>query len=185
MKQISVIETVAPSELPVTLDKAKQYLRITHDNENELIRSFIEAAKDRWQKATNRTLCSRTLRETLEEFPADSIIELAYPPIVSIVSIKYTTGDVETTMDGSNYTLNTDKGIVIIDVIPSIDDDTYIEITYVAGSDAADIPEDYKISVLAEMQGMYENREQFVPENLELNTAIQRGLFGQKRIKFA
>ncbi len=58
-----------PSDLPVTLDAARQHLRIGHDGEDELVARLIAAATHRLEMAAGLALVARTLRRTLTCWP--------------------------------------------------------------------------------------------------------------------
>ena len=51
----------------VTLNEAKKYLRVDHDDDDTIIRKFIKAAE---------TLCEGTLRKPVEQLPINKVAAL-------------------------------------------------------------------------------------------------------------
>ena len=61
--------TELPSEEPVTLAEAKAHARILQADEDDLITSFIKAARLAVEKYTGRKLITQTLEAFMDEFP--------------------------------------------------------------------------------------------------------------------
>lgn len=97
---------VAPTEEPLTLAEAKLHLRVTSTNEDALITSLIQAARERCEDVTMRSLVTRTVDAYLDAWPESGVVNLPYPPVASIVSVKYTdsTGT-QNTMNALDYYL--------------------------------------------------------------------------------
>lgn len=92
----------APLEEPVTLAEAKLHVRETETGMDALILALISAARDHAERYTGRRLITQTWDWFLDSFPA--ALEVPYPPLASVTSIKYfdTTG-VEQTLAASGY----------------------------------------------------------------------------------
>lgn len=102
-----------PALEPLDLDEVKKQLRFSSTSEDTLIDGWISAARREFERQTSRTLLSTTRELWLECFPRESIIELPYPPLISVTSVKYDDSDgVEQTMDTDDYVV----------VAPSSDD---------------------------------------------------------------
>lgn len=71
----------------ITLNEAKQHLRVTHDAEDAYIQSLIEMSIERLEQATGKALRVRDEIITLDAFP--DIIELPFSPVISVVDIAY------------------------------------------------------------------------------------------------
>lgn len=82
---------ITPSERVVTLDQAKQHLRVDGDDDDALIVAFIDAATghidgpDGW---LGRAIGEQTLEAGLDCFIYDPIT-LPYPPVIAITGIVY------------------------------------------------------------------------------------------------
>lgn len=100
---------VPPSTEPLTVDEAKAHLRVTHAEEDLLIASYVEAARQRCETFQRRAYVTQTWELTLDEFPPGAIL-LPRPPIQSVESVKYTdeTGTVQT-LDERAYVVDTDS----------------------------------------------------------------------------
>lgn len=83
--------TVAPVNKPISLEEAKEHLRIVttdHDDYiNELILGFVDMAEG----YMNRAIVTQTLEYTLDSFPDEIILPRA--PVQSITSIQYVDTD--------------------------------------------------------------------------------------------
>lgn len=89
----------APTHEPVSLDEAKQHLRVDVSDEDALIQTLIEAAREHVETYTGRALITQTWDLKLDAFPCSgSVITLPKPPVTSITSISYvdTSGDSQT-----------------------------------------------------------------------------------------
>lgn len=106
---------VAPAEEPITLTEAKLHLRVTGTAEDTLITSLIQAARERCEDVTMRSLVTRTYDAYLDCWPECGSVMLPYPPAASIVSVKYTdsTGT-QGTMDSLDYYLAVARGQLVL-----------------------------------------------------------------------
>lgn len=100
-----VIVTVPPERV-VSVDVAKQHLRVDGDDDDFLIGAFIDAATahidgpDGW---LGRAIGVQTLEAGLDGFVCDPIT-LPYPPTLSVIGIVYDDIDgVERTLDPATY----------------------------------------------------------------------------------
>lgn len=72
-----------PTSYPVDLATAKNFLRVTIDNDDALIQTLIVAATGVVETFTGRSIATKTYRQSLDSFPyyTDSIVsQMAYPP---------------------------------------------------------------------------------------------------------
>ena len=148
--------TTQPEAEPVSLSEAKLHLRVSHDDEDDLIGSLISAARKWCEDYQGRSYVTRTITAKVDEF--GSSIDLPRPPIQSVTSVKYTDSDgTEITVDSDDYEVDTIGDKVISDEWP----DEQLEVAYVAGyGDAADVPDLFKAAIKLIVGHLYENREQ-------------------------
>ena len=69
--------------LPVTLDEAKNFLRVTISDDDALISTLISAATTACELFTRRSFCRKGFRQSLDSFPyfVDTVMsQMAYPP---------------------------------------------------------------------------------------------------------
>lgn len=93
----------APTLEPVDLDEAKAHCNVDVNDDDELIRGLIAAARQTVETHTRRALCEQTWDLKLDTFTdchyyEDGAIVLPFPPVSSITSITYldTSGDSQT-----------------------------------------------------------------------------------------
>ena len=92
----------APAVEPITLEEAKNHLKVDSTDDNTLINSLIKAARDLAEKETRRAFITQTWQMYLDSAPAE--IEIPKPPLQSVESIKVLDQDGnETTVDSSYY----------------------------------------------------------------------------------
>jgi uncharacterized phiE125 gp8 family phage protein len=91
----------APATEPVTLDEARQHLRLDALDDAEHLARVLAAARTWVEDATNLALINRTLDLSLDCWP--SVIRLPRAPVVSVTWIKYLDSD------GTQQTLATDQ----------------------------------------------------------------------------
>jgi len=167
----------APSVEPITLQQAKDHLRVDGDDDNDYIESLITAARERIEASLNRSLITTTWKVTLDRFPGgwwevwncgQEWIELPRPRLISVSSIVYTdTNGTSTTWSSSNYTVDTqsEPGRVMPAynaVWPTARDHiAVVTITYTAGYGAAAtaVPASIKHAMKLLVSHMYELRE--------------------------
>lgn len=93
----------SPEEKLVSLELAKQFLRIDHDDEDAILNVMIGAAEEVVAKLTNRAFGVGTWELVLDEFP-DEAIQLPIAPLLDVVGLYYfdNEGD-EQTVDTDDY----------------------------------------------------------------------------------
>lgn len=164
----------APTIEPITLKEAKEHLRVDLDDDDFLITALIETARLLIEKRTGRALITQTWQLILDEDTEE--IELPYPPLQSVSSVKYIKDDgTEATASSSLYDVDTSQnspGRIKLKngcSWPTHRDFASFIIEYVVGyGDAADdVPETLKQAILQTVAHLYENREsQEIPEGI-------------------
>lgn len=126
---LSYRELLAPAVEPVSLDQAKQHLRVDYDDDDGYIAALIIAARQLVEKITHRAIFNRKMLLTLDYFPWPGwgsttgstahnyfmhwyyrglTIRLPFPAAVSVESITYLANDGVTvnTIDPKSYTVD-------------------------------------------------------------------------------
>ena len=162
---MQLVQTVAPLVEPLTLDEAKDFLRVLDNDSDTLISSMISAVREHVQNVTNRQLEVATY-----ELYADSFISaLSKNPIKSIDKIEYMDANGDYLLLDSNlYYLYEDLEVGHIDYLqlvsapyPNIQDHKKaVKITFTCGYDK--VPEAIKAYMRVKISTLFENREEFV-----------------------
>ena len=104
----------APASEPLDLDTAKLFLRVGHDDEDELVESLITRARERVEELSGLALLTQTWEEAFEAFPCATSENpwggfiLRKPPLQSVTSITYIdTNGASQVLAGTEYTVNT------------------------------------------------------------------------------
>lgn len=98
------VQTEATTE-PITVTEAKAYIGIQSTEYDAALSGAIAAARKKVEQLAGRSLVARTLKLTLHDYE-DTYIELPYPVINSVTSVKTksSTGE-ETTYTSADYAL--------------------------------------------------------------------------------
>ncbi len=183
--------TVAPAELPVTLDEVKAHLRETKATEDADIMSKVRTVigqLDGPEGLLNRALITQTLEMTVNRFWGWPLV-LRLPPMVSVTSITYLD------VDGDSQTLATSEYRVLNAATPTAQGrielafgsswpstravEQAVTITYVAGYGARnDVPEYIRHLILVMVKMLFDEREPMTAANMVKSPALQ-GLWHQ------
>ena len=180
-----------PTTEPVSLSEAKEHSRITGTDEDELITTFIETAREYCEEYQNKAYITQTWDLSLDEFP-DSPYSLPKPPLQSISSIKYYDQDgTEYEFNASDYLVDTAsvKGRVSLAYGKSWPSVTLqpmngVIIQFIAGyGDAgSDVPKRIRNAIKMLVEQIYENREATdIKKHFEIPFAVH-ALLGLDRI---
>lgn len=159
---MNVIQTVAPTQEPITLDEAKLFMKVIEDDEDDLINVMIVASREYVENYTNRQLMSATF-----ELTNDSIYSgMALPknPVQSITKIEYMDleGNYQIMSEDDYYSyIENEITKLHIEAMPNYKQDKRaFKITFVSGY--LTIPSSIKTYMKMQVSTMYENREQYV-----------------------
>lgn len=86
---MTLIRTGEPGVEPVTLAELKQYLRLGHASEDELLGGLIRAARDDLERATGLALIEQGWRLVLDRAPANGIILLPKHPVRAVEAVTF------------------------------------------------------------------------------------------------
>jgi uncharacterized phiE125 gp8 family phage protein len=169
----------APTVEPISLTEAKEHLRISHSDEDNIISLYIRAARQYVEGPygyLGRALVTQTWDLILDEFP-DNEIKIPLPPLQAVSSVNYfdATGT-ELTVSTDDYYVDTasDPGwIVPVDSWPTgvLDAVNSVRIRFVAGypvtadsppSLTGNIPFNIRAGMLLLIGNLFENREENV-----------------------
>lgn len=167
-RQYGLVQTVAPTEEPITSTEAKAYLRQDETAEDTLVASLIVAARQLAETYTGRAFVTQTWKLTLWQFPCGpyGVIQVPRPPLQSVSGIAYTDNDGATqTVATSVYTADTTAHPGLI----SLKFGQYwpyarfqaaaVQVTFVAGYGAASaVPELLKTALRKQVVDWYEGR---------------------------
>jgi uncharacterized phiE125 gp8 family phage protein len=160
--------STAPTVEPVTVNEARDFLRIDFDDDEVLVGALITAAREYVEGYTERALVNQTWTVKMDDFWGDCVLELPYPPLSSVTSITYVDTDgASQTVATATYTVDTDSepGRIYLaygKTWPTARSErNAVTITFVAGYGAAAsaVPDRAKTAIKMLVGDMYENRE--------------------------
>lgn len=101
----------APTREPVSLDEARQHLRVDTHEDDAYIASLVTAAREACELATGQALPAQRLEYRVPNWPRSAsshwawpVLELPRPPIREIVSVTYeTTTGADQVVDPGDY----------------------------------------------------------------------------------
>lgn len=170
-----------PDEEPVSLSKAKSYLRIGHDGEDELVSSLIAGARATLETQAGLCLVRRTLRWSFAVWPrhlmARSGVRLPAGPASELVAVRSQAGEMETdltsrfVLDGQRLCLRQGSWL------PAMEAGARVEVDFVAGfGGAADVPEDLSLALLVMADAAYRrgSNDVVMPDAAETLIASRR-----------
>lgn len=173
---------VAPMAEPVSLQEAKDHLRVVRDAENDLILRQLRAAREMAETYSRRQFCEATWDGWLDNWPSEQIglrpdgrggyrggdIILPKAPLVSVTHVKYyDTDGVEQTFSATKYNVETADGepgritVAYGEEWPDVQlRPSAINIRWVAGyGEPADVPQVAKEAILLLLGARYAQRE--------------------------
>ena len=159
----------APTTTPISLAEAKSFLRIDSDfdDDNTYITSLINVATSVVEEFTRRRLITQTFNIFYDEFP--SYIDLQIGEVASVTHIKYyDESNALQTLAASNY--DVDTKIRPGRIYQSEDGDfpntferpNAVEVEFVVGASASDIPAPIIQAIYIIVGRYYENRQDVV-----------------------
>ncbi len=93
-----------PARLAVDLDRLKEALNVTHDEDDQRLYEIAESAIDSVQSFTGRQLITATYDYYLDRFPDGRDLPLPLAPLSSVTSVKYQDlNDAQQTFDSADY----------------------------------------------------------------------------------
>jgi uncharacterized phiE125 gp8 family phage protein len=161
-----------PASEPVSLAEAKNFLRVDHEAEDDLIGLFIAAAREAVEQMCGRALITRRVLETLDQWRLDGLgaALLEASPARAMHAVRLLDAEGETMIVASlGYRLDGQ------DAQPRLVFETSaplplraiggIEIEYDAGygADVASVPSKLRLAVLHVVAALYEAREGLTP----------------------
>lgn len=152
---------------PVTLQEVKNFLRVEHDVDNELILDMMRAARENAEHDTGLALLTQTIEQYADTWPCSRVIFLEVSPLSELTSVEYLDGDgTYQTFSSDNYTLDdiSKPGRIVLNVDaawPSHGDyPNAIRITYSAGTGIGqDVLATVRQAIKMQVAYMYQNRE--------------------------
>jgi uncharacterized phiE125 gp8 family phage protein len=151
---------------PVTTADIKAHARIDTSDDDDLIATYITAARRYLERRMRRCFISQTVVEKFDDW--QFLFRPVYSPLVSVTSIVYVDANgTNQTLSSSYYTVDTTAtpGRLYESYSyswPTIRDQrNAVTLTYVAGYGAAasDVPETIKTAIKMLVAHWYENRE--------------------------
>jgi uncharacterized phiE125 gp8 family phage protein len=85
---MSSILLTPPAVEPLTLDEAKAYLRVEHNDEDESIAALITAARLQVEAQTRRALITQCWRLSLDAWPESGVVSVRPAPLQSLIAAR-------------------------------------------------------------------------------------------------
>lgn len=151
--------------LPVTLDEAKNFLRVNHDDDDAYITMLIKALTSRIEDKAEIALSTQNI--TAEWAIVQSYMTLPRPPFVSISGITaYNEHNVPTTITSSGYYV---EGLTTVTVRFKEMVGKRVRVSYTAGyGNSSAIPEDLKQYILQLVFNEYNQRGSVTEDMIQM-----------------
>ena len=173
-----------PIAEPVSLETAKEYLRVDSNYEDALVESLVRSAREMGEELARRAFMTQTLEMVVDDFPPDFVMALLRPPLQSVTSVKYYDSD-NTEAIWTDYEVDTrsEPGRLIFNSAPGVSllESGGVVVRYVAGygDNESDVPDRIKLAILAAVAYLYENRW-----SVEIPKEIKNAFIGERVVWF-
>jgi len=181
LQQLSAIE-------PVSLNDAKNHLRVDHNDDDSLIRDLIRVARERAEMFCGRSFVVKNF--VAESFEWADVVRLQPLPVASLTSVHYRNAADEWVIY-ENYSAENLPAVQLISKPANLASETgykaLMKFTYSSGyvsqtGDLQSVPMPVKHAILLMIRTMYDNREDIVkgqtvhklPQNSEYLLAAYR-----------
>ncbi|MCD2347189.1 head-tail connector protein [Clostridium guangxiense] len=153
---------------PITLDEAKQHLRIVGSDDDIILLSMIKQAREFCEDFQNKKYITQILELVLDSFPDDNYISFdSSSPVQNVESVKYyDTYGKELIFDSNNYIVDTDSFVnrivlgycklwptIVLQPINAV----RIRFTAGFGDKAEAVPETVKWAMILHMKLLYDD----------------------------
>lgn len=163
IRWVNLTRTSTPAE-PVTTAELKAWLRVTHADDDSMIASLGQAAREYLEDQTRRAFTTQSwIVTSLNNLETGKAILLPRPRLISVTSVDYIDEDenLQTGYSASNYhTVEGEDGAIWFDDLPDTGSvPEPLRITFSAGYGAAsDVPEALKVAIKTLTAEWYYNR---------------------------
>lgn len=161
----TIKEVLSGINEPVSIDDAKEHLRVTGTDEDDYILALTTVARKHVENETGLTLHGATYDYFIDEFPDDDI-ELPFPPLLAVTYVKYYNGSnvLTTLVEDTDYIVDANGNPGRIEAITSwpytYDRRSAVQVRFTAGySDYAEINPLAIHAMKLKLSILYENRE--------------------------
>jgi uncharacterized phiE125 gp8 family phage protein len=165
-----IVVVTPPTDPVVTVDEAKDHLRLATSADDAQLEAMIAAATAYVEGETARHLLTTELRLVLDCFPC--VVEIPRAPIQSIDEIRYLDfNGTQTVLATTDYRVGLNSLPARITpsyaagawpTVQSVIEAVEIDLTAGYGDDPADVPSDLLHAIKLLVAAMYEHREDFV-----------------------
>jgi uncharacterized phiE125 gp8 family phage protein len=162
---MTIREVIGSAEEPISLDSAKEHLRVTNTDEDSYIVELITVARSYVENEIGQTLHKATYNYYLDSFPTGNI-EVPLPPLTSVTHVKYYDSDnsLQTLVAGTNYRVDANSIPGIIEVIDSwpatYDRTSAVQIQFIGGeSDYLQIDKNTLHDIKLKLAMLYDDRQ--------------------------
>ena len=154
-----------PAAEPLTLAQAKEFLRVAHDADDDLIAALVAGARLHVEAQTRRALMNQTWRLMRDAWPANGRLPVLPAPLREIVAarLRATDGTIQA-IDPDVFALDTASAPGVLAVAQNLPSPSRpvagIEIDFAAGygDDPEDVPEPLRLAIRLLVAHWYENR---------------------------
>ena len=153
---------------PITLEDAKEHLRVTGGDEDTYISYIITAARTYVENELGETLHESTYNYYLNGFPSGDI-ETPKPPLISVTYVKYYDTDnvLQTLVEDTDYRVDVNSSTIeVIDSWPSTyDRKSSVQIRFISGYENLDEIEALRIHAMKlKLSVLYDDRHSAADE---------------------
>lgn len=159
---MKLIQSIAPTSDPVTLEEMKLFLRVLHDDDNALIGSMITQAAQSAEIIMNRQIMPSTYELYFDAIQSKTV--LPRPPFLTLDSFQVFDGTIWNNVTDYELDDKATPALLYTASWPVISPGkNSVKIVYTAGYlDRSKVPESIKAWIKIQVSTYYENRESFV-----------------------
>jgi len=155
-----------PAAEPITLAEAKHFLRVEHDDDDDVIAALIAGARIHVETQTRRALIAQSWRLTRDVWPTTGCLALLPVPVKTLDAVRvYKSDETTLSLDLSGFTLDKSDAparLAVVHGVPPAPErpaaGIEIDITCGYGDASADVPEPLRQAIRLLVAHWYENR---------------------------